>query len=142
VQGKLRLWKSKGLNLENLLIDKIKKELLNYFKDSEAIYLFGSFADNSFNENSDIDIAILYKNKIPPLEVFNKQNELFMIFNRDIDLIDLQNTNLVFAYEIINHSIKLKTSKYSDNFENRIWWNYLTFQDDRKIIVEAFVNDR
>ena len=65
-----------------------------------------------------------------------------MIFNRDIDLIDLQNTNLVFAYEIINHSIKLKTSKYSDNFENRIWWNYLTFQDDRKIIVEAFVNDR
>ena len=124
------------------MIQKIKKELLNYFKDSEAIYLFGSFANNTFNENSDIDIAILYKQPIPTLELFKKQNELFMIFNRNIDLIDLQNTNLVFTYEIINHSIKLKSSKYATNFENRIWWNYLTFQDDRKIIVEAFLNDR
>jgi len=124
------------------VIQKIKKELLNYFKDSEAIYLFGSFANNTFNENSDIDIAILYKQPIPTLELFKKQNELFMIFNRNIDLIDLQNTNLVFTYEIINHSIKLKSSKYAANFENRIWWNYLTFQDDRKIIVEAFLNDR
>jgi len=124
------------------VIQKIKKELLNYFKDSETIYLFGSFANGTFTKNSDIDIAILYKQPIPPLELFNKQNELFMIFNRDIDLIDLQNTNLVFAYEIINHSIKLKTSKYAENFENRIWWNYLTFQDDRKIIIEDFINDR
>jgi predicted nucleotidyltransferase len=124
------------------VINKIKNILLSHFKDSEAIYLFGSFANNTFNKNSDIDIAILYKHPIPPLELFNKQNELFMIFNKDIDLIDLQNADLVFSYEIINHSIKLKTSKYSEDFENRIWWNYLTFQDDRKIIVEAFLNDR
>ena len=51
--------------------EKLKKELKNFFKNAEAIYIFGSFADNTFNKNSDIDIAVLYKKRIDRIKLFN-----------------------------------------------------------------------
>ena len=114
--------------------------LKDFFKEEEAVYVFGSFANNTYNENSDIDIAILFKDKKTPLEIFKLQEELSLLLKRDVDLIDLENSNTVFAYEIINKSIKLKSTKKSENFENRIWWNYLTLQDDRWEIIEDFIN--
>jgi len=116
------------------------KELKSFFKEAEAIYLFGSFADNTFNENSDIDIAVLYKNRVDRIKLFNMQNELSLKFNRDVDLVDLQDVNDVFAYEIINKSKKLKTSKFAKEYEFRVWLRYLDLQEDRKIIVEDFIN--
>ena len=120
---------------------KIENELKNFFKGAEAVYLFGSFANNTFNENSDIDIAVLYKNRLDRIELFKKQEELFLKFNRNIDLVDLQDINDVFAYEIINHSIKLKSSKFAENYEYRVWLRYLDLQEDRKYIIEDFIKD-
>ena len=119
---------------------ELKRELKKFFRGAEAIYLFGSFAKNEFNENSDIDIAVLYKEKLDRVELFKKQEELFLKFNRDVDLVDLQDVNDVFAYEIINNSIKLKNSKFAEDFEYRIWLRYLDLQDDRKEIIEDFLN--
>jgi predicted nucleotidyltransferase len=125
------------------LMDKeeIFEKIKNFFKNEEAIYIFGSYAKDNFNEDSDIDIAIVFKNKKTPLEIFKLQEELSLILKKDVDLVDLESVNTVFAYEIVNNSIKLKTSKNSESLENRIWWNYLTLQDDRKEIIEDFVND-
>ena len=119
---------------------EIKEFLREFFKEAEAIYLFGSFAKNEFNENSDIDIAVLYKKKLDRVELFKKQEELFLKFNRDIDLVDLQDVNDVFAYEIINNSVKLKNSKFAEDFEYRVWLRYLDLQDDRREIIEDFLN--
>jgi len=114
--------------------------LKDFFKNEEAIYIFGSYADNTYNKNSDIDIAVLFKDRKTPLEIFKLQEELGFLLKKDVDLIDLQNSNTVFAYEIINKSIKLKSTKKAEDFENRIWWNYLTLQDDRREILEDFIN--
>jgi len=111
-----------------------------FFKEEEAIYIFGSFADETFNEKSDIDIAVIFKNKKTSIEIFKLQEELSLLLKRDVDLIDLKNVNTVFAYEIINSAFILKKSKSSEEFENRIWWNYLTLQDDRREILEDFIN--
>ena len=75
----------------------LEKELKKFFKDAKAIYLFGSFANGAFNKNSDIDIAVLYKNKFNRIELFKMQNKLFMKFNKDTDLVDLQDVNDVFG---------------------------------------------
>ena len=120
--------------------EKLEKELKKFFKDAEAIYLFGSFANNTFNDSSDIDIAVLYKKKLERVELFKKQEELFLKFNRDIDLVDLQDVNDVFAYEIINTSKKIKDSKFAADYEFRIWLRYLDLQEDRKEIVKEFLN--
>ena len=119
---------------------KIKNELKSFFKGAEAVYLFGSFSNNTFNKSSDIDIAVLYKNRLNRTELFKKQEELFLKFDRNIDLVDLQDVNDVFAYEIINNSIKLKTSNFAENYEYRVWLRYLDLQEDRKYIIEDFIN--
>ncbi len=119
---------------------KIKNELKSFFKGAEAVYLFGSFSNNTFNKSSDIDIAVLYKNRLNRTELFKKQEELFLKFDRNIDLVDLQDVNDVFAYEIINNSIKLKSSKFAENYEYRVWLRYLDLQEDRKYIIEDFIN--
>jgi len=114
--------------------EKLLKILKNFFKDAEAIYIFGSFANNTFNENSDIDIAILYKNRIDRIKLFNMQNELSLKFNKNVDLVDLQDINDVFAYEIINKSKKLKTSKFAKEYEFRVWLRYIDWQEMKEII--------
>ena len=119
---------------------ELEKKVKEFFKGAEAVYLFGSFSNNTFNENSDIDIAVLYKNRLNRTELFKKQEELFLKFNRNIDLVDLQDVNDVFAYEIINNSIKLKTSNFAENYEYRVWLRYLDLQEDRKYIIEDFIN--
>jgi len=118
----------------------VKEKIKNFFKSAEGIWIFGSFAEANYNNKSDIDIAVLYKEKKHPLEIFKLQEELSLKFDRDIDLVDLADVNDVFAYEIVTKGIKIKTSKYAEEYEYRIWLRYLTLQDDRKEIVEDFIN--
>ena len=84
---------------------------------------------------------MLYKNKLNRIELFKKQEELFLKFNRAVDLVDLQDVNDVFAYEIINNSIKLKTSTFADDYEYRVWLRYLDLQEERKEIIKEFQKD-
>lgn len=66
-----------------------------------TLYLFGSYVDGSYHEDSDIDLAFLstgYENNIDYGRLyFDLQEEI----NREIDLIDLRKTTLIFAYSII-----------------------------------------
>jgi len=120
--------------------EKLINFLKNFFKDAKGIWLFGSYADGSYNENSDIDIAVLFKEKKSPIEIFKMQEELFLKLDKNIDLVDLASINDVFAYEIVTKGKKIKTSKYSEDFEYRVWLRYLTLQDDRREILKDFIN--
>jgi len=119
---------------------KIEKILKNFFKDAEAIYLFGSYANGTHNENSDVDVAVLYRNKLDSVELLKKKEDLFLMLDRMVDLVDLQDVSDVFAFEIINHSKILKSSKFSKNYEYRVWLRYLDLQEDRKEIIKGFIN--
>ena len=85
----------------------MKEEIKNFFKNAEGIWIFGSFAKANYNNKSDIDIAVLYKEKKHPLEIFKLQEELSLKFDRDIDLVDLADVNDIFAYEIVTKGIKI-----------------------------------
>ena len=91
--------------------DKVKKivnEYLDNLKENnicfEKAYLFGSYAKNAANENSDIDIAL----------VFNSVNEKYkllfklMKLRRSIDL------------RIEPHPIELKDFNFNNPFTNEI----------------------
>jgi len=116
--------------------EKLKLILKEFFKEAEGIWLFGSYADGSFTENSDIDIAVLFKEKKSPLEVFKLKENLEYFLKKDVDLIDIQNVNTVFQFKIVTTGKKIISSKAANEFENRIWWNYLTLQDDREILLK------
>ncbi len=66
-----------------------------------TFYLFGSYNEGSYNEDSDIDLAFLstdYKNNINYGSLYFDLQE---VANCKIDLIDLRKAPLTFAYSII-----------------------------------------
>ncbi|AZV46161.1 hypothetical protein C3L23_02410 [Nautilia sp. PV-1] len=120
--------------------EKLLFFLKEFFKEADGIWLFGSYADGTYNENSDIDIAVLFKNKISPVDLFKMKENLELILKKDIDLIDLTAVNDVFAYEIVTKGKNIKKTKFADDYEYRIWLRYLDLQDDRKEIIKEFLN--
>ena len=47
------------------IISKLNKSIKNLFSDFSGVYLYGSCATNSSNENSDIDIVALFNSDLP-----------------------------------------------------------------------------
>jgi predicted nucleotidyltransferase len=57
----------------------------------KELFIFGSALTDQFNEESDIDFAVILKENLSPIEYgetfLNLLNELKEIFNRNIDLV-------------------------------------------------------
>ena len=119
---------------------KLRMILKKFFKKAEGVWLFGSYADGTYNENSDIDIAVLFKERKTPLEIFKMKENLEIMLKKDIDLVNLADINDVFAYEIVTKGKSLKKTEFADNYEYRIWLRYLDLQNDRKEIIKEFIN--
>ena len=110
--------------MENFAEKNLPAQLLPFFSKYSrklvAVYLFGSAADGTATDSSDIDIAVLLRNT-------GNQEETFLRFNlyadlcrtlgrNDIDLVILNYTsNLILKDTIIRHGIVLYTADDSDN---------------------------
>jgi predicted nucleotidyltransferase len=57
------------------LINTIRSLVLEQCADSKLIYLFGSYAQDQVNSESDIDIGILGKAKLDPVVRWQMQSE-------------------------------------------------------------------
>jgi predicted nucleotidyltransferase len=127
------------LLLKHLFILKKKTEILitDFLKDHIpgiiAIYIFGSMADNSATQESDIDIAFLTFQKISAVEKWKIQEELASNLNQDVDLIDLKDATTILRTEVVekgklifsgdsyqvNHFEMITYSMYADLNESR-----------------------
>ncbi len=67
--------------ISNATIENIVNEIVKGF-DPEKIILFGSYARDEANENSDLDLLVIQREK------FNKSKSRFKQINRICDLID------------------------------------------------------
>ena len=96
-----------NLNLENKYIDFINKFISEQLKDVE-IYIFGSRAQNTATEYSDVDIALKAKDVID-LNVILNLKSIFQdsIFPYKVDIIDLKNIDEKFFNIIKNDLIKI-----------------------------------
>ncbi len=83
------------IQLDNA-IEILKKEF-----NPIVIYLFGSAAQNRLRDDSDIDIAFLTDNDVNDYECFIKAQELADVFNRDVDLINLNASSTVFKAQVV-----------------------------------------
>jgi predicted nucleotidyltransferase len=75
------------IELNDLLIQAANT--LRTFGATE-VYVFGSFANGTFREDSDIDLAV---SGIPPEKFFEAMGRAEDVLNREIDLIDLDEKN-------------------------------------------------
>ncbi|MFC1617223.1 nucleotidyltransferase domain-containing protein [Candidatus Margulisiibacteriota bacterium] len=110
-------------NLVTNLIKYIQKK-----EKTDAVYLFGSFADKTQNQDSDIDIGILFHNHIK--DKLNAHNRLeglkfdceseFNLYNK-IDLVDLELAPTALQNSIINGKLLVENNNYHiHKFENYI----------------------
>lgn len=86
-------------------LEKIQKVLREEFKPF-FIILFGSYARNSQNKESDIDIAI-FSEKADKKSLFKTKQNLEEMTCKDIDLVNLADENMAegFKYEILMNGI-------------------------------------
>lgn len=94
--------------MENVF-EKYKDKYLEYIngnKDILAVYLFGSYSDNTYHEKSDIDLGVVYyseeKEHIERHLIASVDVE--KIFgNTPVDYVDLKSSNIFFRYKVFKH---------------------------------------
>lgn len=85
----------------NEIIENIVNIIKKHLPDSRLI-LFGSRAKHTNRENSDYDIAVIWKEKIPAQIYFAIQEELDNLYTlKTIDLIDFYNLDEDFKEIVI-----------------------------------------
>eukprot|EP00828_Plagiopyla_frontata_P029548 TRINITY_DN38215_c0_g1_i1.p2 TRINITY_DN38215_c0_g1~~TRINITY_DN38215_c0_g1_i1.p2 ORF type:complete len:154 (-),score=31.09 TRINITY_DN38215_c0_g1_i1:303-764(-) len=108
---------------ENEFRDYISKLPIN------SVLIFGSVITDEFNEESDVDIAILGNDKLNIKDVL--QLELFLedLLERDIDVVDLKNTNLdiFIKINILNNGkiiYSIDNNKSLEELKEKVDWYY------------------
>ena len=92
--------------LQTLITDYFSRQI-----DIDTVLLFGSFAKGTYNEHSDIDIAIHSDQALDYERLSTIQTELALLTHREIDLADLSCADGLFLYQIMTTGIKIKISK-------------------------------
>ena len=123
-------------------LNKIQKILIEKFNPL-AIILFGSFSRGTQNSESDIDIAIISTNNSKN-DVFTVKQELEEITSRDVDLVNITDTNISegFRYEILMNGIVLYCQdEYKfDMYKIAKCKEYLDFNESRQEIIDRIKN--
>lgn len=118
-------------------LESAKQYLISNF-ECEAILLFGSYSRNSQNAESDVDLAIKVKKEIQPKELFEIKRKLEDIFEKDVDLIDLNNTQDGIRYEILMNGVTIyvKDDLKFELYKLDMYREYLELNESRKSIID------
>lgn len=121
--------------------ENIKNILLKKF-ECEVIILFGSYARNTQNEESDIDIAIKSNREISKKEIFEARLELEENIKNDTDLINLDNINDDFRYEILMNGkiLYCKDQLKFELYKLDMCQEYFDLNESRQSIIERIKN--
>lgn len=103
------------------------------------IILFGSCAEGSLRENSDVDIAYFSEINLTAYETFTLAGELARLIKRDVDLIDLRKSDTVFAMQIFSKGIPIYMQDENEFIRQRMraYSMYATLNEQRAPILKA-----
>ena len=127
------------ISKKQIIIDMLKKEIPTL----QALYIFGSYADGTATNTSDIDIAYLTTEALSPTQRWDVSQKLASILSFDVDLIELSQTNTIFRYQILSKGTRIYGEGYDvESFETLAYSFYLRFQEERKPIVDAILENK
>ena len=126
---------------ENAVVAEVRQS----FPDIEAVYLFGSFADGTEDDGSDLDLALLF---CPPLDRRERKN-LFMhplhaqlqrLTERKVDLLNLRQMPTVLQKEIVmlGWRIYCADEVVADEFDLGVLSRYQKLNQERAEILQQF----
>lgn len=124
---------------KQLIIDTLKEDI----PELQALYLFGSQMDGTATFKSDVDIAYLSHKVLSNLDRWELSQKLASLLSIDVDLIELSQTNTIFRYQILSTAERIYGGGYDvESFETLAYSFYLRFQEERKPIVDAIMENK
>lgn len=128
-----------------MLPNEIKETLVQKLAEvlkPDFILLFGSFAQNREREDSDLDLAYYSSRKLTDYERFLLSGELADLCGRDVDLVDLNGVDTIFAAQIFSTGILLSCQNESEFIKQRmkVYSMYATLNEQRAEILENIKN--
>lgn len=119
-------------------------QLTKSIPTTKAIYLFGSQADKTATTQSDVDIAFLADEKIDKVKIWEISNEIAFLLKKDVDLIDLKETNTIFKLQIISTANRIYCTnlKSVEAYESLAYSFYVRFKEERREIEEQILKDK
>ena len=115
----------------NILKKLNSTELKEYLKKLQInnVLVFGSVLNDNFNEESDVDIAVLSNSKVPIKNILKLELFLEDLLSRPIDIIDLNSNNLdiFIKINILNTAKTIYTSDnniFLNKFIDDVDWYY------------------
>lgn len=118
----------------NLSHEAIALAIQEALPQARAAWLFGSAANVSMRDDSDMDIAVFTPTPLQGLERFNRAAHLSQCLGRDVDLIDFVRTTTVFQNEILTTGIRLfaHDAIQVDNYEAFTHSEYMRWQEQHR----------
>ncbi len=120
------------------IIDQTVKKIRETFPDVIAIYSFGSYGTEFETPQSDVDLAILTRDKIEKVMLWELAQEIAMRIDKDVDLIDLTQASTVLSFQVLNEGKRIycKDKHRCDTFENVVDSEYLNFRQLRADLIK------
>jgi len=98
---------------------------------------------NMMDENSDVDIGYLAKEELSQVRRWEISQKLAIALGKDVDLVDMRQTNTIFRYEILSSARRIFGDGYDiESFETLAYSFYLRFQEERKPIIDAIMREK
>jgi len=137
IQDKMDCSKNKDEIISIITSENFKKLFLN--KDITNVIILGSLAIGDFTQESDVDIAIISKNKISFNVELKLTQELEELLDRNVDLIDINDENInnlikisalnskfiILKDNLLDEAILFYDNLYKDNEE---FWRILDME--------------
>ena len=129
--------------------DEIIRLILEYYPDTQAVYLFGSQAAGQEWPESDVDIAVLLSSaeakKIGSLLISDLRFDLETLLGKEIDLINLRRVPTVLQKEVIAADSRIYEGDRfaAEEFEMLTLSYYQKLNEERaQILAEALAGGR
>lgn len=132
--------------MDSQLKNNIKKFIhdINKKYEIDFAYLFGSIAREKENKNSDIDIAIKFKDDYSNLKDTLIRGEMIdtasSYFDRQVDIVSLNTNSIFLKYEVVKDGIVIKDSENRGAFESLVLREYFDFKYYSDIYNEKVIN--
>lgn len=69
----------------------------------EVLWLYGSEAQGTSRQDSDVDLGALFRRRPTALEVFDARAELAAMLHREVDLVDLEQASPILCMQVLRY---------------------------------------
>ncbi len=102
-----------------------------------AVYLFGSEASRQANPESDVDLAILARKTLNPVQTWELAQKLASVIGRDVDVLDLRSASTVMRMQVLSRGYRLACFDAGpcETFEDFAYADYARLNEERAAIL-------